>query len=316
MTSAVPPSAPPPAADPPPGSWHPGSWPPPPPPPGPAPRPQLRRSRTDKVIGGVAGGLADYTGVDALLWRVGAIALTLAGGSGIVIYVLLWLLMPAAPAGQPGDPAAAPQRPSGPRSPVPGVTVAALLIVLGLGVLVTQFTDLDVGARGFLGSALLVVGVGLVVGAVTGVGRGAKGGLITLGLLLSAALLAVATVQLPNGEVGDRTYRPTTAAAVQSQYEHGAGNLTLDLTEIDLADADGPVRTGVDAGVGDINVLVPFSADVQVSVDSGIGDVDLFGDVVDTGFFPGSGADWSDDDEPEIVLTITNGIGDVEVSRG
>ncbi|MGY2081112.1 PspC domain-containing protein [Modestobacter sp. SYSU DS0657] len=308
MSSALPPSAPPPTAEQPPGSW------PPPPPPDPAPRPQLRRSRTDKVIGGVAGGLADYTGVDALLWRVGAIALTLAGGSGIVIYVLLWLLMPAAPAVQPGD--RAPRPPSGPRSPVPGVTVAALLIVLGVGVLVTQFTDLDLGARGFLGSALLVIGVGLVVGALTGVGRGAKGGLITLGLLLSAALLIASTVQLPNGEMGDRTYRPMTAAAVQSEYEHGAGDFTLDLSELDLADSDRTIRTSVDSGLGDVRVLVPFSADVQVSVDNAIGDVELFGDALESGFFPGYGADWSDDDDPEIVLTISLGAGSVEVSRG
>ncbi|WP_222194195.1 PspC domain-containing protein [Modestobacter italicus] len=310
MTSALPPSAPPPAAEQPPGSW-----PPPPPTPGPAPRPQLRRSRSDKVIGGVAGGLAEYTGIDALLWRVGAIALTLAGGSGIIIYLLLWLLMPAAPAAQPGDPA--PRTPSGPRSPVPGVTVAALLIVLGLGVLVTQFTDLDLGPRGFLGSALLVVGVGLVVGALTGVGRGAKGGLITLGLFLSAALLVASSVHLPSGEMGDRTYRPTTAAGVQSVYEHGAGDFTLDLTEIDLDGVSRTITTRIDAGFGDVDVLVPFAADVRVTVDNGLGQTELFGDVVDEGFFPGSGtADRSGDDDPEIVLTISSGIGDVEVSRG
>src|SRR5919112_574186 len=72
------------------------------PPPGPPVRPQLPRSSTDKMIGGVAGGLAEYSGVDALLWRVGFVALTLAGGSGILVYLLLWLLMPAGPPGEPG----------------------------------------------------------------------------------------------------------------------------------------------------------------------------------------------------------------------
>jgi phage shock protein C len=56
-------------------------------------RPQLRRSSTDSMIGGVAGGLAEYTGVDAVLWRVGFVGLTLAGGAGVVIYLLLWVLM-------------------------------------------------------------------------------------------------------------------------------------------------------------------------------------------------------------------------------
>ena len=57
MTSALPPA--------PPSPTDPGQQPPPPPPPGPAPHTQLRRSRTDKMIGGVAGGLAEYSGVEA-----------------------------------------------------------------------------------------------------------------------------------------------------------------------------------------------------------------------------------------------------------
>jgi hypothetical protein len=55
----------------------------PPPLPGPAARPPLRRSGTDRMIGGVAGGLADYSGIDPLLWRVGFIGLTVAGGAGM-----------------------------------------------------------------------------------------------------------------------------------------------------------------------------------------------------------------------------------------
>jgi phage shock protein PspC (stress-responsive transcriptional regulator) len=310
MTSALPPSAPPPVGDQPWGSW------PPPPPTGPAPRPQLRRSRSDKVIGGVAGGLAEYTGVDALLWRVGAIALTLAGGSGLIIYLLLWLLMPAGPPAQPGDPSAAERVRTGPRSAVPGVTVAALLIVIGLGVLLTHFTDLDLGARGFLGTALLVVGVGLVVGALTGVGRGAKGGLIGLGIVLAAALAAVTSIDLPNGDVGDRTYRPATASAVEGVYEHAAGDLTIDLRDVDLTGLSSPIVTRIEHGIGDVDVLVPRSADVRVTSDTGIGETDLFGDSSDSGTFPGFGAPWSGDDELEFQIAIESGAGDVEVSRG
>jgi phage shock protein PspC (stress-responsive transcriptional regulator) len=59
-------------------------------------RPRLTRSSTDHRIAGVCGGLAEHTGVDALIWRVTMIALTLAGGSGVLVYGLLWLLMPSA----------------------------------------------------------------------------------------------------------------------------------------------------------------------------------------------------------------------------
>jgi phage shock protein PspC (stress-responsive transcriptional regulator) len=62
-------------------------------------RPRLARSRTDRRLAGVAGGLAEHTGLDAVLWRVAFVALTLAGGSGVLVYGLLWLLMP--PVDQP-----------------------------------------------------------------------------------------------------------------------------------------------------------------------------------------------------------------------
>ncbi|MCZ2857976.1 PspC domain-containing protein [Blastococcus sp. VKM Ac-2987] len=60
--------------------------------------PQLRRSSTDRMIGGVSGGLADHTGIDAVLWRVGFVGLAVAGGAGVLVYLLLWVLMPSGPA--------------------------------------------------------------------------------------------------------------------------------------------------------------------------------------------------------------------------
>src|SRR4051794_911205 len=72
-------------------SWQPA-------PPAPAagvPHRRLLRSTTNKGLGGVCGGLAEYTNTDPLLWRVGFIALAVMG-AGILVYPLLWLLMPAA----------------------------------------------------------------------------------------------------------------------------------------------------------------------------------------------------------------------------
>jgi phage shock protein C len=65
--------------------------------PEPAPRPafRLRRSRTDRMLGGVCGGLAESTGVDATLIRIGLVTLTVLGfGAGIVIYAAVWMLAP------------------------------------------------------------------------------------------------------------------------------------------------------------------------------------------------------------------------------
>ena len=58
-----------------------------------APR-RLTRSRTDRLLGGVCGGVARATGLDPLVVRVAVIALTFAGGTGALLYVVAWLLVP------------------------------------------------------------------------------------------------------------------------------------------------------------------------------------------------------------------------------
>ncbi len=59
------------------------------------PKKRLQKSNSDKMLFGVAGGLADYLDVDPILVRVGFIVLVLAGASGIIVYIALAFLMPA-----------------------------------------------------------------------------------------------------------------------------------------------------------------------------------------------------------------------------
>ena len=54
----------------------------------------LRRSRTDRILGGVCGGLARYLGVDTVLVRLFFVLFAILAGSGLLVYVLLWILMP------------------------------------------------------------------------------------------------------------------------------------------------------------------------------------------------------------------------------
>lgn len=58
---------------------------------------RLCRSRRDRKLAGVCGGIAEFLGWDPTLVRLLWIVLTLAGGSGILIYVILWIVMPEAP---------------------------------------------------------------------------------------------------------------------------------------------------------------------------------------------------------------------------
>ena len=55
---------------------------------------QLRRSADDKMLAGVAGGLARYFNVDVTLIRVIIAALALLNGVGVALYIAAWLLIP------------------------------------------------------------------------------------------------------------------------------------------------------------------------------------------------------------------------------
>lgn len=57
----------------------------------------LRRSRDDRWIGGVCGGIAVVTGVESWVWRLLFVVLAMFGGTGLLVYVLLWILVPDEP---------------------------------------------------------------------------------------------------------------------------------------------------------------------------------------------------------------------------
>ena len=55
---------------------------------------KLYRSRSQRMLGGVCGGLAEYFNVDTTLIRVLFLVLAVFGGTGLVIYVVMWLIVP------------------------------------------------------------------------------------------------------------------------------------------------------------------------------------------------------------------------------
>lgn len=84
---------------------------------------RLTRRAEGRVIAGVAGGLADRLGVDALLVRIGFVVLTFAGGTGVIVYGALWALTPV------GGPS------HHQRSRPPTLQQSAALALIALGVL-------------------------------------------------------------------------------------------------------------------------------------------------------------------------------------
>jgi phage shock protein C len=58
---------------------------------------KLYRSKTDRKVAGVCGGLAQYFNLDATLIRVLFVLLAVLGGSGLVLYVAMWIIVPREP---------------------------------------------------------------------------------------------------------------------------------------------------------------------------------------------------------------------------
>ena len=102
---------------------------------------KLQRNPRNKVLGGVCSGLADYFGIDTALARVLFVVIFLCGGTGLLIYCILWIAMPANRDDQPQQ--FANQATEEPKNPRGGFIAGLTLIVLGLlfllGNLIPQF---------------------------------------------------------------------------------------------------------------------------------------------------------------------------------
>jgi phage shock protein C len=58
---------------------------------------KLYRSQTNRQVAGVCGGLAQYFNLDATLIRVLFVLLAVLGGSGLVLYIAMWIIVPKEP---------------------------------------------------------------------------------------------------------------------------------------------------------------------------------------------------------------------------
>lgn len=64
---------------------------------------KLYRSSTNKMIGGVCGGLGDYFDIDPTLVRILAVSAVLFAGTGVLAYIIGWIIIPQEPwGGAPG----------------------------------------------------------------------------------------------------------------------------------------------------------------------------------------------------------------------
>lgn len=63
----------------------------------PTPYKKLYRSRKERIIAGVCGGLSEYFGIDPTWMRLIFILFFFAGGSALLVYLIMWLIVPNSP---------------------------------------------------------------------------------------------------------------------------------------------------------------------------------------------------------------------------
>jgi phage shock protein PspC (stress-responsive transcriptional regulator) len=284
---------------------------PPPPRQEPANEHRLRRSRTRRMLGGVAGGLAERYDVDVALVRVAFVVLACAWGAGLVVYLALWALVPAAPS----DGATATED-------EPALTWLSGLVLLGVVVLGLVLASALWGGPGFGGGIGLAWVVLLGVLVLVALGRPRRGGTSVLRVLAVLALCAltavivavgallgvVAATGVPlSGGVGDHVFQPVSLTQVRPVYRTAVGSLTVDLTHVHFGESTRHVTATV--GVGQVTVEVPPGVVVSVSAHSGLGNVTAVPDMTSLAGASGTGA------HPQLVLTAEAGVGQVRLVR-
>ena len=199
-------------------------------------------------------------------------------------------------------------RPHVPRTP-PTLFLATMSVVLiALGGLATVHAalGLDLAPQTYPAVALGIVGAGLLVGA----RWGRSIALVPVGIVLAAVLGAIGLV--PDGPVGDLRRTPTTAAAVDTTYELGAGSLRLDLSGVrDPEDLLGRTIV-IDGGLGQVRVILP--ADLAVTVEATIsgGEIRVLGEQTSG---QGASLDVVSDERPALTLEIDHTFGQIDVER-
>lgn len=196
------------------------------------------------------------------------------------------------------------------RSPLGWYVLAGILVVLGVLAVVGNLAAVRVVPGQFVGGGLLALGIGLIVGAWWGRARQ----LIMLGILALplAATSAFLTVPLEGG-VADESFRPGNVAEVQPAYRLLGGRLRIDLTS--LQPGAGEVTVAASIGVGDLYVVVPPEATVQLSGSVRGGHLYLLGrDHVGTALADRV-SEAGEDGGPTLLLDLEVGIGSLWVER-
>ncbi len=339
----------------------------------------------DRVVLGVAGGLAQALAIEPLIVRLAFVVLVLFGGVGIVLYIAGLALLADSPTSEPPstvrrvlgaialvvsarwlfsgnthlpkagwvvaivlfgvaaalwrgrspivdatppvesltEPLAGVdggsttsrwasltarrrERPRRPRSALGLLTIGIATVVGALAWLANNGAT-NRGTIAF-GWATVVLGAGLVVGSVVGRARWLiLPALVTATAAVAAAAMSFAGVGLTN-RAGSRTEVVGPGGTVAAEYRTGLGSF-----ELWLIDHPNDVTTTVEVGVGDLTVVVPDDAQVQIDAKIGMGTIDALGSTR-SGYRRTLNLD-TRTGKPLIKLTLRVGVGSIDVRR-
>jgi phage shock protein PspC (stress-responsive transcriptional regulator) len=256
---------------------------------------RLERSRSDRMVAGVCGGLARYFDIHPAFYRIGFVVLTLLGGAGILLYIAAALVIP-----DEGREDSIATNAIRHRREQPWPLVGVVLVGVALVALISREALWPHGDAVWV--IVLLAGGAILWGqrnpptqavdATTGEALPAPrrrfrplrwlAALVVAFVILAAAAVVAAfgtlDVSLSDG-VGDRVYRVNTTSSLDRQYELGIGDLELDLRDLELPPGRTPVKAHV--GIGSLRIVVPEDAKVRYRAEAKYGEVRVFGEEFD-----------------------------------
>jgi phage shock protein C len=272
---------------------------------------RLRRSAHDRMVSGVAGGIAEYIDIDPVFVRIAFVLGTIFGaGLGLLIYVVAWIVMPGG-----GAPVVTPRR----RRPRRGrrlggsLVFGLLLIAIGAAALLATTDALDPGGDWILvglAALLVVIGAAILVQS----RRGLDGGLVFWGVAITIVLTIALQVDLSfESGFGERNVSADRVEDLQSTYSHAFGSLRVDLRDLEVPEGQ-TERLSIDIAFGDLVVDLPRDIAWRVEADAVFGSVDLPGRELSG--IANDGVETSDDWETatsRIEIDISAAFGSAEV---
>jgi phage shock protein PspC (stress-responsive transcriptional regulator)/predicted membrane protein len=228
---------------------------------------RLERTKSPRIIAGVAGGLGRYFDLSPAVFRLGLVVLTLLGGAGILVYLAAVLVIP-----EEGSDQSFAERVLSERNERPWPLIGLGIVGVAIAVLLAQ-------AAAGAGWVLVLI-AGLIVLWMSRREKKRRGIVVAviafIGLLIAAAATATVVafawfnVSLGDG-VGDQRYVATSINDVKPKYDLGIGNLRVDLSKVGPITKETHVKATV--GIGELKVIVPRNAAVTVNAHAKAGEI-------------------------------------------